>query len=193
MVAALVAFMGYGVGLTQSSHAVVSACACSRRRRTSLVPPIPVRPPMPRSSTRSRRRSSPCAWRSARRWCQPSCRTAGRSLRAVLRPRGPRFPGAAPAAADAAPVGTRLGRDHHAGRLHPDEQPRDRRRGRMRVELTDNRTFEAKVVGTDPPSDLAVLKIEAQTCRRCRSAIPTACASATSCSRSATRWASARR
>ena len=33
---------------------------------------------------------------------------------------------------------------------------------RVRVELTDKRTFDAKVVGTDPASDLAVLKIEAQ-------------------------------
>ena len=32
---------------------------------------------------------------------------------------------------------------------------------RVRVELTDRRTFDAKVVGTDPASDLALLKIEA--------------------------------
>jgi Do/DeqQ family serine protease len=32
----------------------------------------------------------------------------------------------------------------------------------VRVELTDKRTFEAKIVGTDPASDLAVLKVEAQ-------------------------------
>lgn len=31
----------------------------------------------------------------------------------------------------------------------------------IKVELTDNRTFSAKLVGSDPPSDLAVLKIEA--------------------------------
>ncbi|HKR11556.1 MAG TPA: DegQ family serine endoprotease [Pyrinomonadaceae bacterium] len=31
----------------------------------------------------------------------------------------------------------------------------------IKVELTDNRTFIAKLVGSDPPSDLAVLKIEA--------------------------------
>lgn len=30
----------------------------------------------------------------------------------------------------------------------------------IKVELNDNRTFAAKVVGSDPPSDLAVLKIE---------------------------------
>jgi serine protease Do len=33
---------------------------------------------------------------------------------------------------------------------------------RIRIEMNDKRTFEAKVVGSDPPSDLAVLKIEAQ-------------------------------
>ncbi len=32
----------------------------------------------------------------------------------------------------------------------------------IKVELTDNRTFAAKLVGSDPPSDLAVLKIDAQ-------------------------------
>ena len=31
----------------------------------------------------------------------------------------------------------------------------------IKVEMTDNRTFSAKLVGSDPPSDLAVLKIEA--------------------------------
>src|SRR4029078_5534606 len=32
----------------------------------------------------------------------------------------------------------------------------------IKVELTDNRTFTAKLFGSDPPSDLAVLKIDAQ-------------------------------
>lgn len=32
----------------------------------------------------------------------------------------------------------------------------------VKVELTDNRTFTAKLVGSDPPSDLAVLKIDAK-------------------------------
>ena len=34
---------------------------------------------------------------------------------------------------------------------------------KIRVDLKDGKSYEAKVVGSDPPSDLAVLKIEAQT------------------------------
>jgi Do/DeqQ family serine protease len=36
---------------------------------------------------------------------------------------------------------------------------------RVRVELTDKRTFDAKVVGVDPASDLAVLKVDGQNLR----------------------------
>jgi serine protease Do len=36
---------------------------------------------------------------------------------------------------------------------------------RVRVELTDKRTFDAKVVGTDPASDLALLKVDATNLR----------------------------
>ena len=52
------------------------------------------------------------------------------------------------------------------GRLHPDQQPRRRRRRRhpRRVRPTAAR-FKAKLVGTDKPSDLALLKVERPTCR----------------------------
>ncbi len=33
---------------------------------------------------------------------------------------------------------------------------------KITVQMNDNKTFEAKVIGSDPPSDLAVLKIEAE-------------------------------
>ena len=65
----------------------------------------------------------------------------------------------------------------------------------IKVELTDGRTIAAKLVGTDKPSDLAVLEINASESAPDRrgSATPRACRWVTSCWRSATRWASARR
>ncbi len=46
---------------------------------------------------------------------------------------------------------------------HPHEQPRGATAPtKVRVELADRRSFDAKVVGTDAPSDLAVLKVDAQ-------------------------------
>ena len=63
----------------------------------------------------------------------------------------------------------------------------------VQVELPDGRTFTAKVVGTDQASDLAVVKIAGEgPADAARSATPTPSRSATSCSRSATRSASAR-
>ena len=64
----------------------------------------------------------------------------------------------------------------------------------IRVEMTDGRTLVAKLIGTDKPSDLALIKVNATGLHPAqRSATPTACRWATSCSRSATRWASGRR
>ncbi len=63
----------------------------------------------------------------------------------------------------------------------------------IKVETTDDRSFTAKLVGTDKASDLALLKVDGVgPARRSRSATPKASRSATSCSRSATRSASAR-
>ena len=64
----------------------------------------------------------------------------------------------------------------------------------IRVEFTDGRTLQAKLVGSDKPSDLALLKIDGvEPAGRSRSATPTRCRWATSSSRSAIRSASARR
>ncbi|MBK9171748.1 MAG: trypsin-like peptidase domain-containing protein [Chloracidobacterium sp.] len=48
------------------------------------------------------------------------------------------------------------------------------------VLMNDNKTFEAKLVGLDKPSDLAVLKIEAQNMPFLTLGIPIRCASAIS-------------
>ena len=66
---------------------------------------------------------------------------------------------------------------------------------RSRSRSSDKREFEAEIVLKDTRSDLAVLRSEgrqASTSPRSNSPIPTRCRSATSCSRSAIRSASAR-
>ena len=80
-------------------------------------------------------------------------------------------------------------------RLHPHQQPRRRSTAsEIKVTLHDGREFDAKVVGTDPQSDLAVLKLEGNfgASPRSGSATRASCASATWCWRSATRSAWAR-
>jgi S1-C subfamily serine protease len=50
-----------------------------------------------------------------------------------------------------------------AGWLHPDQPPRRRRGGfAVQVRLLDRREFDAKVVGSDRRSDIALLKIDAK-------------------------------
>jgi S1-C subfamily serine protease len=60
------------------------------------------------------------------------------------------------------------------------------------VELTDGRTYKATVVGSDAPSDLAVLKVGPATSPRFPWATATRCAWVTWRWRWATRWVWAR-
>jgi serine protease Do len=60
------------------------------------------------------------------------------------------------------------------------------------VVASDRREFQARVIGSDEAPTSLCSTSRARTCRRCRSAIPTRSRSATWCSRSATRSASAR-
>jgi serine protease Do len=55
------------------------------------------------------------------------------------------------------------------------------------VRLTDRREFTAKVIGSDKRTDVALLKVDARTCRAWSSAIPTSSRSANGWSRSASR------
>ncbi len=63
----------------------------------------------------------------------------------------------------------------------------------IEVMLSDGRRGRAKVVGSDPETDVAVLKIELDRLPSSPSARPRTCRSATWCWPSATRSASARR
>ena len=59
--------------------------------------------------------------------------------------------------------GVRLGVHRLDRRIHPHQQSRRRKWGStdVRVPLLDGREFNAKVVGRDPNTDVAVIKIDA--------------------------------
>ena len=61
---------------------------------------------------------------------------------------------------DAAHIEPRLGRHRGHGGLHSDQPSRHRGGDEIEIALNDGRQAKAKAVGTDPESDLAVLKID---------------------------------
>jgi serine protease Do len=155
--AALVAVMGYGVGLTQSSHAVASAQAAS---------PAVQAAPAPAPATTSYAHIVDAV--------APAVVTVHVEKRAAMVPTG--LPDD--------PFGEFFGRGAQGPRQAPRQQQRMPRQSGLgsgvittpdgyiltnnhvidgvdtvRVELADNRSFDAKVVGADPATDVAVLKI----------------------------------
>jgi serine protease DegQ len=86
-----------------------------------------------------------------------------------------------------------LGRDRLARGLPADQQPRGRRRHEIEVQLSDGREAARPVVGTDPETDLAVLKIDLTALPAITWATTPACRWATWCWPSATPSTWARR
>ena len=161
-VIALVALAGYSVGQTQSPQALVAASS----------PRPPTRHPSTRSGRRSRDRVV-CQHRQRRRaggrdrpGREEGIDGADRDAATPRRPDVPRVlrPAVPVAAAAADPRQAGLGSGVITtadGYILTNNHVIDGA-DRVRVELTDKRTFDAKVVGTDPASDLAVLKVDAQ-------------------------------
>ena len=58
-------------------------------------------------------------------------------------------------------TGPGLGRDRQPERLHPDQQPRGGWRHHRDRDPADKHEYKARVVGTDPKTDIAVVKIDA--------------------------------
>jgi serine protease Do len=158
-IVALVALGGYSVGQTQASHAAVAAASAASSTPASS----PVIDTVPGGS-----------YAAIVKTVAPAVVTVRVEKRAQMVPTesqqlpddplfreffGRRFPGPQRAPRQAGlgsgvittPDGYILTNNHVIDGAN-----------RVRVELTDKRTFDAKVVGTDPASDLAVLKVDAQ-------------------------------
>jgi Do/DeqQ family serine protease len=158
---ALVAATGYSVGQTQADRAVAAAS------------PITASPPVERTATDQ---PAPGSYANVVRSAAPAVVTVRVEKRASFVPTGvPQLP-------DDPMFREFFGRRFQAPR-RPPRTPRQSGLGsgviatadgyiltnnhvvegaeRVRVELTDRRTLDAKVVGTDAASDLALLKVEA--------------------------------
>jgi Do/DeqQ family serine protease len=158
-VIALVAVAGYSVGQTQAPHAIVAASPSFSSSGPSAVDPVPggsyagivnmVTPAV--VTVRVEKRASIVPTQVPQLPDDPMFREFfGRRFQVPRSPRVPRQAGLGSGVITTAD-GYIL-TNHH---VIEDAN-------RVRVELTDKRTFDAKVVGTDPATDLAVLKVEAQ-------------------------------
>ncbi len=159
-VIALVALAGYSVGQTQAPHAIVAASSPSASTSTpSASDPVPgtsyariVNAVAPAVVTvRVEKRASIVPTQMPQLPDDPMFREFfGRRFQDPRQQRVPRQSGLG-SGVITTPDGYILTNNHVIDGAD-----------RVRVELTDKRTFDAKVVGTDPASDLAVLKIDAQ-------------------------------
>jgi serine protease Do len=159
-VIALVALAGYGVGQTQAPDAIVAASSASTSPSTRSTPdPVPgvsyakiVNAVAPAVVTvRVEKRASIVPTQMPQLPDDPMFREFfGRRFQGPREQRVPRQAGLG-SGVITTPDGYILTNNHVIDGAD-----------RVRVELTDKRTFDAKVVGTDPASDLAVLKVDAQ-------------------------------
>ena len=159
-VIALVALAGYSVGQTQAPHAIVAASSPSTSTSTPSTPdPVPgvsyakiVNAVAPAVVTvRVEKRASLVPTQMPQVPDDPMFREFfGRRFQEPRQQRVPRRAGLGSGVITTAD-GYILTNNHVIDGAD-----------RVRVELTDKRTFDAKVVGTDPASDLAVLKVDAQ-------------------------------
>jgi serine protease Do len=164
-VIALVALAGYSVGQTQSPHAAVAAASPS----VSAPAPIPgasyasvVNAVAPAVVTiRVDKRASMVPTQMPQLPDDPMFREFfGRRFQGPQQPRTPRQSGLG-SGVITTPDGYILTNNHVIDGAD-----------RVRIELTDKRSFDAKVVGTDPASDLAVLKVDAQGLRTLLPTLP---------------------
>jgi Do/DeqQ family serine protease len=154
---AVVGTVGYGLGQTRSSQATASA-AVNPRVTTALAATAPatsyagvVNAVAPAVVTvRVEKKASPMPTDMPQLPDDPMLREFfGRRFQTPQQPRIPRQSGLGSGVITSAD-GYILTNNHVIDGAD-----------RVRVELTDSRTFDGKVIGTDPASDLALLKIEA--------------------------------
>ena len=171
-----------------ASGGVEPAARGRRPSRPTAPPPAPPSPPAPPpAGAAGVLRAAAPASRPSRTW---PTRASSRSTRSASEEEVSPFTHRRRAAQT---QGLGTGLRHRQGRRHPHEQPRRRATRRpIEVKLSDERDFPAKVVGTDPPTDIAVVRIDAKdlapaAARRLGRASRSATGSSPSATRSASR------